>query len=182
MPIAPENVSGSPFIRLPTEIQEMILRYLLLCFYTTEERRTRSKEVSVLSSLSQPLTEIKYLQYDMHRSYIQKGSDQIHQFYTAVMRTNRTIHEESVNLCRRENDFVCLTSNRPSYLAKRLEERGLQFIVRGPEAHDFWNISMTITLDPLAYSDWPACRYVDSEDQRPWKYIFCSDELPAGPC
>ena len=156
----------------------MILRYLLICSYTTAEHRTRSKEVSVPSSWNQSLIEKRYLQYDMNRQYIQKGSDQAHRFYTAIMRTNRTIHEESVNLCRRENDFVCLTSSRPSYLGRRLEERGLQIIAQGLQAYGFWNISMTITLDPTTYNDWPTCQYVHSEDHRPWRYIFCNDELP----
>ena len=101
------------------------------------------------------------------------------------MGTNRMIYEESVNLCRLKNNFVCLTSRQPSTLGQVLEECGLQMIVKGPKAHGFWNVSMTITLDPVHYEGYPymfspttySCVHA-SKDERPWNYIFSNDELP----
>lgn len=108
-------------------------------------------------------------------------------FYTAILCTNSRIHEESVDLCRRENNFVCLTSRRPSRLGNELEALGLQMIAKDAKADGFWNISMMLTLDPVDFNGWPYRRPTlcetaggadAAEDQRPWKYIFCSDELP----
>lgn len=123
----------------------------------------------------------------MNRSYLLKSPDQTYLFYTAIIGTNRRIYEESVDLCRRKNNFVCLTSRRPSSLAEKLEQCGLQVIAKGPKAHGFWNVSMTLTLDPVGYDGWPSNRFRlhettgdanASEYERPWKHIFCSDELP----
>ena len=98
------------------------------------------------------------------------------------MRTNRRIYTESVDLFQRENDFVCLTTNRRSWLGQQLfNKRRLQTIAQGPAAHGFSNITMTITLDPgesAAWPCWSCCQSSDSEDARPWKYIFCVDEMP----
>ena len=99
------------------------------------------------------------------------------------MKTNRRIYHESLNLCHRENNFVCLTSTQPSWLAQQLEEQGMQTILHGRRAHGFWNIAMTITIDLTQYEGQP---YEDrpcgwerhSDDQRPWKYILCAEELP----
>lgn len=103
------------------------------------------------------------------------------------MGTNRKIHEESVDLCRRKNNFVCLTSRQPSRLAQKLEECGLQMLAKGPKDHGFWNVSMTITIDPMHYDGYPYLlpRFSEtgsyvyaSKDERPWNYIFSNDELP----
>ena len=59
-------------------------------------------------------------------------------------------------------------------------------IAEGATAQGFWNVSMTLILDPVTMGHWPPRppsygteETVDaSEDRRPWKYIFCSDELP----
>ncbi len=59
-------------------------------------------------------------------------------------------------------------------------------IADGATAQGFWNVSMTLILDPVIMGHWPHWplsyeteETVDaSEDRRPWKYIFCSDELP----
>ena len=146
-----------------------------------------------------------------------RSPDQTHQFFPAIFGTNRIVHEELVGLCQRENDFVCFTSYWPSHFAEnfgqyRLEQRendfvcftshwpshfahcagklgqyGLEFIAKEPKARGFWNISMTLTLNPLDLDGRPGFRSThhqttdlidSSEDDRPGKYIFCSDELP----
>ena len=126
-------------------------------------------------------------QYDSNRGRIQHGPDQTYTFHTAILATNRKIHEEARDLCRRENDFVCLTSREPSRLGHEIEDLGLQMIARESKARSFWNISLSLTLDPATLSGWPRARsrgYGDeqpeiiSEDGRPWRYIFCSNELP----
>ncbi|CAD6594353.1 MAG: hypothetical protein ASARMPREDX12_008700 [Alectoria sarmentosa] len=159
----------SYFMRLPTEIREMIYRYFLIAKYTITEPNMTSKE------------------YDCNRCNIQDGPDQTYRFDTAILGTNRKIYEEARDVCRRENDFVCLTSLRPSRLGYEVEEQGIQMIAKGSKARDFWNISMTLILDPAALGGWPQGgpryrgpdRWLDpSEDGRPWRYIFCSDELP----
>ena len=45
-------------------------------------------------------------------------------------------------------------------------------IAADPDADLLWNVAMTLTLDPVSVAE-----DVD-DDQRPWKYIFCRDELP----
>ncbi|CAF9922819.1 MAG: hypothetical protein ALECFALPRED_002234 [Alectoria fallacina] len=160
---------GSHFMRLPTEIRDMIYRHLLVAKYTMTEPNMTSKE------------------YDCNRCNIQDGPDQTYHFDTAILGTNRKINEEARDVCRRENDFVCLTSLRPSRLGYEVEEQGVQMIAKGSKARDFWNISMTLILDPAALRGWPPGgpryrgpnRWLDAfEDGRPWRYIFCSDELP----
>ena len=82
-------------------------------------------------------------------------------------------------MCRRENNFICLTSESLSCLGDRLEQRGLQTIARVSKARGFWNASMTISLDPTRWADWESGDSVDvTEDGGPWSYVFCSDELP----
>ena len=94
---------------------------------------------------------------------------------------NRRIYIEARDLCRRENDFICLTSHRPSRLGNVLEDFGLRMLAKTAKAQNFWNFSMTIILDPVEMKGWP---YDDlwsgdaHEDGPPWKYIFSSDELP----
>lgn len=79
-------------------------------------------------------------------------------------------------------------------------------LATGTKAQDFWNVSMTVTLDPGNLGGWPPRRschhktsnerpwkYISScdawchevtdatdasEDGRPWKYIFSRNELP----
>ena len=66
-----------------------------------------------------------------------------------------------------------------------LENYGMQMIAKLSRARNFWNISMTLTLDSSCSRAWPRgwpwC-YTDDEvapeDGRPYNYIFCSDELP----
>lgn len=104
------------------------------------------------------------------------------------MSVNSIIHKESVDLSRRENNFVCLTTVRPSYILERFQGQGLEMIAQGPKAYDFWNISMTLTLDlaPAQFDsvEWEVIgpedspRSEDSNDTRPYRYIFCVDELP----
>lgn len=123
----------------------------------------------------------------MNRRYLQRSPDQSYVFHTAIIGTNRKIYEEARDLCRRENDLICLTSQRPSRLGYEVEERGLQMIARGAKAMGFWNVSMTLSLDPVALSGWPPCRSwfyepIDdveaSESGKPWRYIFSREELP----
>ncbi len=64
----------------------------------------------------------------MRRKYLLNSADQTHQFFTAIMSTSRRIYEESVSLCRRENDFVCVTSSRPSNVFKEIGNQGLELI------------------------------------------------------
>ena len=94
------------------------------------------------------------------------------------MRTNRRIHQESVTLCRRENDFVCLTSSQPSTLGRLLRDRGLETIAEGPTVQGFWTSSMTLTIDSIDSEDLPDCSAYDSVNGQPLNYIFCADELP----
>ena len=60
-------------------------------------------------------------------------------------------------------------------------------IAKHTKAREFWNISMTVTLDLPNLDGWPEDRSYRheeadwkaiSEDGRPWRYIFCSEELP----
>ena len=109
----------------------------------------------------------------MSRKYLLKGPDQTYVFHTAIIGTNRRIHEETVDLCRRKNNFVCLTSRRPSRLAQKLEESGLQMLAIGPKAHGFWNVSMTITLDHVHFDGYPylfsATQYSTSRSIPPFR-------------
>ena len=122
----------------------------------------------------------------MNRRRIQDGPDQEYCFETAILATSRRVHEEVRDLCRRENDFVCLTSRQPSHLGSELEKLGLQMIAKRSRARSFWNISLTVTLDPPNWSGWPQYGFWCTDDQRedapedgrPWNYILCSDELP----
>ena len=123
----------------------------------------------------------------MNRGYLQCDQDQSYIFYTSIIGTNHRIHEETVDLCRRKNDFICLICRQPSRLAEALQYHGLEMIAQGPKAHGFWNVSMTLTVDsengenlslngPWYYR---AASDVDaSKDGQPWKYVFSSDELP----
>ena len=108
-------------------------------------------------------------------------------FETAILATNRMIHEEARDLCRRENDFICLTSRQPSPLVTEIESLELQMIAKGTKARHFWNISMTLTLDSSELSAWQRYRGLGHRDDgdkdasdsgRPSNYIFCYDELP----
>lgn len=94
------------------------------------------------------------------------------------MRTNRRIYAESVNLFRRENDFCCLTSRQPSRLAQELRRSGMKMLAEGPLAFGFRDISMTIVLDPSEFAGRCSAQSGDSCSDRPWRYIFCVDELP----
>ena len=59
-------------------------------------------------------------------------------------------------------------------------------ITKCSRARGFWNISLSLTLDPATFSCWPPTRsrlcgpddWDEAEDGRPWTYIFCSEELP----
>ena len=105
-------------------------------------------------------------------------------FETAILATNRKIHEEAKDLCRRENDFVCLTSRHLTLLFPQWERLGLQIIAKRSNARSFWNISMSLTLDGDALDDMSQNRggwfgNANPEVRPPWKsYIFCSDQLP----
>ena len=116
------------------------------------------------------------------RSDLREGPDQTYQFSTAIMSTCRRIHEESISLCRRENDLVCVTSTRLSCLNDTLVGRrcGLQIIAKDPEAYEVLNIAMTITLDPKE-KDFGGRRFFLSgwsEEGQPSRYVFSKDELP----
>ena len=117
------------------------------------------------------------------------GSDQTYHFHTSIMRTNRRIYEESVNLFRRENYFVCLTNSRPSRLAEFLIGAGMKMIVSGAEAHEFSYAAMTLTVDTpvssgLLFYAWNDSADEDSanedsaDEQQPCKDIFCLSEMP----
>ena len=81
-------------------------------------------------------------------------------------------------MCRRENNFVCLSSHKLLHFGREFEESGLQLIAKGPKAHGFWNVSMTLTLD-FPTSENRICRRIcPPEDGKPWKYIFCSSQIP----
>ncbi len=114
----------------------------------------------------------------MRRKYLLNSADQTHQFFTAIMSTSRRIYEESVSLCRRENDFVCVTSSRPSNVFKEIGNQGLELIAQGPKSRGFWNISMTLTFDLEYFDNRPFSKPSGSENELPWQYIFCHDELP----
>ena len=105
----------------------------------------------------------------------------------AILCANRKIHEEAKDLCRRENNFVCLTSRRFSFFGLELQYVGLQLIAKGPKAYGFWNASMTLTLDFPRSVDFPGGSCFDQttleymrapEDGKPWNYIICSSQLP----
>ena len=123
-----------------------------------------------------------WLKYDWKRSYLRTGPDQTYRFSTAIMSTCRKIYEESISLCRRENDFVCVTSTRPSCLVDILvgrgHERGLQIIAKDPEAYLVLNIAMTITLDPRDFGGRTYCLYGASEENQRSRYVFSRNELP----
>lgn len=46
-PIVMDREGESPFMRLPTEVREMIYQYLLIAKYTATEHNMNSKEVSL---------------------------------------------------------------------------------------------------------------------------------------
>ena len=94
------------------------------------------------------------------------------------MRTNRKIYEESVDLFQRENNFVCLTSSRPSHYAQNLSRDGMNMIVSGAKASRFSYAAMTLTVDPPLPGDLAFYISSDPSDEQPCKYIFCLDELP----
>ena len=86
-------------------------------------------------------------------------------------------------MCRRENNFVCLTTRRGFVL----EISGLQLLAKGPKAQSFWNACMTLTLKlPAAFylpknTSWneDQCQMLWApEHGDPWNYIFCSSQLP----
>ncbi|KAM0798573.1 hypothetical protein BDR22DRAFT_858927 [Usnea florida] len=160
----------SPFMNLPIEIREMIYRHLVIARFTKREKNMRSRE------------------FDGDRYKALRGPDQTHQFFPAIFRTNRKVHEELIGLCQRENNFICFTSYWSSQFAEGLEKCGLELIAKGPTTRDFWNISMTLTLNPtdfesLSQSSFIVPQTTDTtelpEDDQAGKYIFCSDELPA---
>ena len=93
------------------------------------------------------------------------------------MRVSRQIHEECVDLCRRENDFVCVTSNRPLTLESFIWDHHLKLVTRWAGAQSSWNIAMTIVLDHGEHTHTRYCLDV-CENERPRKFIFTSDELP----
>ena len=94
------------------------------------------------------------------------------------MRTNRRIYEESINLFQRENNFVCLTSSRPSRFVQYLSRDGMNMVVSGAKANRFSYAAMTLTVDPPFPGDLPFYRPSGSSDEQPCKYIFCVDEIP----
>ena len=94
------------------------------------------------------------------------------------MGTNRRIYEESVNLSRRENGFVCLTSSRPSRLLRYIFQDGIELIASGVKAHSFSYAAMTLTVDPPSSDNLTFYGSSDSADRKQCKYIFCLDELP----
>ena len=92
------------------------------------------------------------------------------------MRTNRRIYEESVNLFRKENNFVCLIFSRPSRFDYYLSQSRMKMIVSGAKDHRFSYAAITLTVDPPV-SDLQFYGSSYSADE-PCKYVFCSDELP----
>ncbi|KAM0798572.1 hypothetical protein BDR22DRAFT_858925 [Usnea florida] len=153
------------FMKIPLEIRLMIYRPLLISKYTMKEHDMNSKA------------------YSNNRYDILNGHDQTYEFDTAIFRTSREINEEAKDLCRRENNFVCLTSRR----GISLEISGLQLVAKVPKAQGFWNACMTLTLDcPTAFdlpetSPWKQdkCEMVYApEDGNPCNYIFCNSQLP----
>ena len=113
------------------------------------------------------------------RYQLLSGSDLTYHFHTSIMRTNRRIYEESTKLLKRENDFVCLTTSRPSDLFLCLSEDGMKLIASGMEAHQFSYAAMTVTVAPPISDEWRFWGSTDSDDEQPCKYIFCPNELPA---
>ena len=96
------------------------------------------------------------------------------------MGVNRQIQEECVDVCRRENDFVCVTSKRPSSLGKFISRHGLQTVAQCSKAQSFWNIAMTIMLDHDGEGRTVTpCDHEDGwKNERPCNFIFPSHELP----
>ena len=94
------------------------------------------------------------------------------------MRTNRRIYEESVNLFQRENNFVCLTSSQPSFLAQYFSQGEIETIVSGAKARCFTYAAMTLTVDPPIAADMLSYESSESAHEQPCKYIICLDELP----
>ena len=88
------------------------------------------------------------------------------------MGTSRKIYEESAQLCRRENNFVCVTFTQPSSLGRRLQWHGMKMIACGAEAHDFPYVAMTLTLDSSHFVFW------DVDPEQSCEYIFCIEEMP----
>ena len=167
------------FMKIPLEIRLMIYRPLLVSKYTMKEHDMNSKEVN-LSRLSCFIyADIDIFKFDRNRLEILRGPDQTYDFDTAILGTNHEINKEAKDLCRRENNFVCLISQNCSHLGHEFAESGLQPVAKGPKAHGFWNVSMTLTLDfPTIYKR--NCRgwTCPPEDGKPWNYIFCSSQLP----
>ena len=93
------------------------------------------------------------------------------------MSANRRLYEESVNLFQRENNFICLTSSRPSLLAYYFDRTEMRMILSGAKAQRFSYAAMTLTVDD-SVSDLQFYGWSHSADEQPCKYIFCSDELP----
>ena len=182
-----ESTTSAPhLVGLPIEVRQMIYRHLLVARFTAREHTMNSQEVSLFSFVAEACTNVPHIQYNLLRSTVQKGPDQTFQFYPAIMRVSRQIHQECVDVCRRENDFVCVTSKQPSALGKFIYDHELQTVAQCSKAHSFWNIAMTVTLDRSEGTDspyrleesWPCYHRDGWMNEQPCKFIFPSHELP----
>ena len=95
------------------------------------------------------------------------------------MSTSRQIRKESLSLCRRESDLVCVKYLRRPELVNRLENHGLETIPRDLEACPALKIAMTITIDLGDVDGQPSDMSDISEDDQSWRHVICRDELPA---